>query len=271
MLASEELSMILSSSVDSGAVNVSADGSSFEVHLQDPILIPADAHNVFLSVEQATIWWTTSNITEENNKFYIDAPDTLDVVQSYVLTIENGLYDLTSLNLAILRELENLGAKTSPEPVINMSPDSATSKVNIRFNYDTVIVDFTQNNTFREILGFDSQILGAYPSAPINVLADNVAAFNQINSFLLHTDLVTDGVRINNVYNNTVAQVLIDVPPGDQIVFSPFNPARINVPQLAGQTTAKIKVWLTDENNNLVDTNGEVYTLRLVIHYLNKI
>ena len=263
----EEISMIVSSDPINGAANVSPDGSYFEVQLQDGLKIPKDALNVNVSVEEATIWWSVPNIiTGQNDKVYITGPDTNDVIQNYVLTIPQGLYDLAGINEAIARELEADGAKIDPEPLITLSPDEATQKVQLRFNYATVSIDFTQNNTPREILGFDAQVYTPVPDNPL--LAPNVAAFNQVNYFLIHSDLTNKGIRFNNNYNQTIGQVLIDVAPGSQIVSKPFNPARINAPELAGATRTNLRFWLTDDEDRRINTNNEYWTARIVIHYL---
>ena len=75
-------------------------------------------------------------------------------------------------------------------------------------------------------------------------------------------------IRFNNNYNQTIGQVLIDVAPGSQIVSKPFNPARINAPELAGATRTNLRFWLTDDEDRRVDTNSEYWTARIVIHYL---
>jgi len=265
----EEISMIVSSDPDSGAVNRSSDGSYFEIQLQDGLQLPAEALNVTVSVEEATVWWVIPNIIAgQNNKMYITGPDTLNVVQNYVVIIPQGLYDLSGLNQAILRDLENQGAKINPNPLINLTPDEATQRVEIRIDYTNVSIDFTQPDTPRDILGFNSQILGPYVGAPITVLADNVAVFNQVNYFLIHSDLTNKGIRFNNDYDQTIAQVLIDVSPGSQIVSRPFNPARITAPELAGAKRTNLRIWLTDDKGRRVNTNGEYYTARMVIRYL---
>ncbi len=263
----EEISMIVSSDPNNGAVNRSSDGSYFEVQLQDGLKIPKDALNVNISVEEATIWWTVPNIiTAENDKVYITGPDTLDVVQNYVLTIPQGLYDLSGINEAIARELEAQGAKIDPEPLLTLSPDEATQKVQLRFNYATVSIDFTPNDTPRVILGFDAQVYSPIPTNPI--LAPSVASFNRVNFFLIHSDMTNKGIRFNNNYNQTIAQVLIDVPPGSQIVSKPFNPAKVNAPELSGATRTNLRFWLTDDNNNRINTNNEYWSARIVIHWL---
>lgn len=263
----EEISMIVSSDPINGATNISPDGSYFEVQLQDGLKVPKDALNVNISVEEATIWWSVPNIiTGENDKLYITGPDTLDVIQNFVLTIPQGLYDLAGINEAIARELEASGAKIDPEPLITLSPDEATQKVQLRFNYATVSIDFTQTDTPRVILGFDAQVYSPVPTNPI--LAPNVASFNQVNYFLIHSDLTNKGIRFNNNYNQTIGQVLIDVAPGSQIVSRPFNPARINAPELAGTTRTNLRFWLTDDEDRRVNTNNEYWSARIVIHYL---
>jgi hypothetical protein len=263
----EEISMIVSSDPNNGATNISSDGSYFEVQLQDGLKVPKDALNVNIAVEEATIWWSVPNIiTGENDKVYITGPDTLDVVQNFVLTIPQGLYDLAGINEAIARELESAGAKIDPEPLITLSPDEATQKVQLRFNYATVSIDFTPNDTPRVILGFDSAVYTPVPENPL--LAPNVAAFNQVNYFLIHSDLTNKGIRFNNNYNQTIGQVLIDVSPGSQIVSKPFNPARINAPELAGATRTNLRFWLTDDEDRRVNTNNEYWSARIVIHWL---
>jgi hypothetical protein len=263
----EEVSMIVSSDPNNGAANVSSDGSYFEVQLQDGLKIPKDALNVNISVEEATIWWSVPNIiTGENDKIYMSGPDPLDVVQNYVLTIPQGLYDLAGINEAIARELESAGAKFDPEPLVSLTPDEATQKVQLRFNYATVSIDFTPNDTPRAILGFDAAVYTPLPTNPI--LAPNVAGFNTINYFLIHSDLTNKGIRFNNNYNQTIGQVLIDVSPGSQIVSKPFNPARINAQELAGANRTNLRFWLTDDEDRRVNTNSEYWTARIVIHYL---
>ena len=84
----------------------------------------------------------------------------------------------------------------------------------------------------------------------------------------MHSDLTNAGIRFNNNYNQTVAQVLIDVSPGSQITYKPFNPAVIASQELAGTIRNNIRVWLTDDKNRRVNTNNEYYSCRLVIKYL---
>lgn len=271
MMVQEEISMLVTSDPNQGAINRTADGSAFEVQLETPIEIPRDAMNVKVSCEESTIWWVIPNITTGvNDKFYVTGDDNqvVPVQQNFVITIAQGLYDLTTLNQSLLSGLEAAGARTDPEPIIQLGADSATQKVLLRLNYTNSSVDFTPQDTSRDILGFNSQVVGPNAGAPINILADNVAAFNEINSFLIHSDIVGKGIRFNNTYNQTITQVLIDVAPGSQIVSTPFNPAKSDANELRGAKRTNIRFFLTDDSNRPVDTNTEFWTTRLVISYM---
>ena len=247
MTVSHEIPMVVSSATTNGAVNKSADGSQFEINLEDDLKIPDNAKNVSVAVEEAEIWWTIPNIiTGTNDKFYVNGRDTADVVQNYTVTIPQGLYTHSELNSTILADLESQGAKQSPNPIIQILAHTASNKIQIRLEYNDSQVDFTQAQTPRDILGYNSQLLTT-ASAPENILAPNVAAFNTVNYFLIHTDLLSQGMRFNNVYNQTVAKVPITVQPGSQIVFQPVNPPRIHEPFLKGVSRNRIKFWLTGE------------------------
>jgi len=268
MINTEEFSMILSSDTATGATNVSADGSEFDVQLNEAIKIPDDALNCSLSVESATVWWSVANITTGvNDKLYMVGLDTSDVTQNFTLTIPQGLYDLTALNLKIQQLLENQDGKISPYNNFDLIADNATQKVVIKFNYSVCEIDFSQSDTPRELLGFASSNYGPYAGAPENVLAPNVAAFNSVDSFLIHCDLVDRGILLNNQYTQVVSQVLIDVAPGSQIVNTPFNPTKIEAHNLIGASRRTIRVWLTDQAGNAVNTNGELYSLKIKISY----
>lgn len=361
MLLPQEISMVVSSDPNAGASNKSADGSYFEIQLDEGLEIPKEALNVNVKVEEASIWWVVPNIiTGTNDRLYISgqsAPvdtdyatlgfdalntfsltlgvvdilvagganlptgafiigDTINIetgaltnssftitginidnvaqmnynvvpadvsqavgnwtfsrtrvgtATNYVVVIPQGLYDLSGLNQAVQRDLENQGAKIDPSPLITFTPDDATQKVQLRVNYDDVAVDFTQTDTPRIILGFNSIVYGTYPTAPIEILAPNIAQFNQVNYFLIHSDLVNKGIRFNNRYNQTISQVLIDVAPGSQIIHKPFNPSKTNAQELAGAKRTNLRFYLTDDQQRQVNTNGEFWTARIVIEYL---
>lgn len=271
----KEISLIVSSDPTQGAINRSPDGSAFEIQFDgDGISVPNDAVNVNVSVEESTIWWTVPNIvTGENDQLYIFGNIDGGGTQVFQITIPQGLYDLTGLNNTVQSLLEAAGAQTldgsgNSLPLVNFLADDATQKVLLRLNYTNAYVDFNQAQTPREILGFAAEQYGPEAGAPLNLLAPNIAAFNQVNYFLIHSDLVNKGIRFNNTFNQTIAQVLIDVAPGSQIVSTPFNPARTSSQELAGAKRSNLRFFITDDQQRSINTNGEYWSARIVIRYL---
>jgi len=100
------------------------------------------------------------------------------------------------------------------------------------------IIDFTQANTIRTILGFNSQLV---PAAPSTVVGENYessveAVFNRINFFYIRSSLVNNGLPINGVSGNIISQIPITAPPGSQINYSPQNVIAIEARNLIGVT-----------------------------------
>jgi hypothetical protein len=268
MMVQQEVNILATSDPDAGATNISINGDRFEIQLEDVLQVPAEAINTQIVVEEATVWWSIPNITTgTNDKMFITYNDGVNPLLVLNITIPQGLYDLAGLNQSIIREITNLGAPDDPVLFL-LSADDATQKVELVFNYTGITIDFTQPGTFREILGYDSQVIGPTASSPLIIIADNVAAFNQVNYFLIHSDLTTKGIRFNNNYNQTITQVLIDVSPGSQIISRPFNPARINAGELTGSQRSTLRFWITDDKNREINLNGEYFTVRVVIKYL---
>lgn len=272
----EEISLIVSSDPAAGAINKTNDGSYFEIQLDgEGIHLPKDAINVNVAVEEATVWWTIPNIiTGVNDLIRITGENDQGGTGTFNIILPQGLYDLSGLNQAIITGLENAGALTvdgngNSISLISLEADDATQKVRIRFNTAQAAIYFNIGQTPREILGFESNQYGPFPgSYPTSVLAENTAAFNQVNYFLLHSDLVNKGIRFNNSFNQTIAQILIDVAPGSQIISKPFNPAKCNGQELAGSRRTNLRFWITDDKQRPVNTNGEYFTARIVIHYM---
>lgn len=271
----EEIPLLISSDEKLDIYNKSADGSYFKVRLEDGLHIPKEAINVNLRVEQASVWYTSPNIiTGKNDRLDITGPDqATGLLQNYIVTLDQGLYSVDNLTQAIESDLINQGAKYLDNgvkrPLINFFPDTATGKLLIQINYDTVQIDFAAQRSFGSILGWDDRQIGPFTgqTMPLILRPPSVAKFNQIDYYLINSSIINQGLRINSTYNHTIARVLIDVEPGSQIVYSPNHPTRCNANSLRGQRKTEIEFWLTDQNYNRVDTNSENWSATIAIEY----
>ena len=111
---------------------------------------------------------------------------------------------------------------------------------------------------------------GGNANIPLEYVANDVTRLNQISSFLVHCDLVFDGILIND----TSSQVVIEVPirqtdkPGDLIYYEPTHPTPLDARQLIGQRRTAVRAYITDNKLNLLDTKGFSWRFRIRISYL---
>ncbi len=184
--------LLFSSDSRSGAENVSADGGSFSVTLETPISIPRNAHNCYITVQEATAWWTIYNIEEGvNDQISVTYdPGAGDV--THVLTAEAGLYDLNGLSAELSRELNAVGF---PEDLFVLVPDTAAQKTVIQFNYSSVRLDMTIARNFAFILGFIPRLVPLIgPTTGVQYeKGDTQANFNTIDYLTITSDLVSRG------------------------------------------------------------------------------
>jgi hypothetical protein len=211
---------IFSSSLNAEARNKTSDGSSFQVYLEQPILIPKEAVYCYLEVQSASIWNTSPNIkTGINDKLYVS-----DLSGDLTITIPQGLYDITLLNGEINRQILESGR---PSDSVVFIGNTATQKTILQLLTIGTEIDFTQPQTIREIVGFDSVVIGA--STVANELFDsqNIASFNQVNFFLVHGDIIQKGLKFNSKYQQILCDVAITAPAGSLVNYNPQNPPAI--------------------------------------------
>jgi hypothetical protein len=254
--------LIFSSDVSLGALNVSSDGSQFSVQLDKSISVPKNAKNVTLEVDSAAIWWTVLNIESGvNDHLRVFAGATWNDIY-----IPQGLYDLNSLETALEKAVINLGLASD---LFVIEGDSATQKVVIGFKTAGLQIDFTVTDSPRILLGYNSQFLpSSVTTFEEHIYAESVGGFSNITNFLIHSNIAGQGIPINGIYNSTIAEVKIDAPAGSLINHEPFNPIKIPMNTLAGRNINALRFWLTSQSNKAVNTNGEVWSVRISIKYI---
>jgi len=257
-----EESFFFSSDKANGAQNVSSDGSLFNVELYNPISIPKEAIYCTLEITAATIWNVSPNISAAigNNKLNFNSGGA-----NAVITIPDGLYGVDELAARIRIEVVKLGL---PNDVFVFGADDSTSKIVYHFHLRRRFIDFTQPDSFRDVLGFNSRLVPLTPQGAEHIEdGDTTAGFNRINNYLIKSDIISNGISVNAVSDSIIAAVLITSKPGSQIVFTPFHPPKANANQLIGHSKTNFGFRLTDEQGRAVDTQGQTYSFTIVIKY----
>jgi hypothetical protein len=223
-------------------VIVSDDKSRLTINLEAPLVFSSSSLMTTLEVEQASIWNTSYNISalKLNNLFYYRIAGVLQTV----IIIPDGLYSVSTLNSEITRVLLNRGLSATD---IQITGNLSTGRciINVAIGYQ---VDMTQANTVRLIVGFDSGIYPvAIPIAPESITGQNTAKFNNTNSILITTNLVGNGIPINNTGAGLIASVPIQTAVGSLISYQPVNPIIVDANMLKGRSTQNFYIQLSDD------------------------
>lgn len=259
-LIPKSLSYFFSSDAENKAANVSSDGSQFTVILDRPLSLPYNSVSATLSILQASIWNTSPNIspTFANSVFRFRAAGIF-----YTLNIPEGLYSLSGFGSFLAVQFSNLGLATN---LIIVSGDESTQRTILTFLNAGDQVDFTVANSCREVLGFNSRVVTA-PSAGYNEYSDNEANFNRVNSYLIRSNLVSQGIPINSIGANIIAQIPINAAVGSQINYQPQHPTPVDASELIGVSKNTFTFSLCDQSLRATPTAGETWFFILVINY----
>jgi hypothetical protein len=261
--------MLIDSHPESGSINLTPDGSQFQVPFSEAFLIPANAININVTVPEAQVYNTAPNVIKGvNDTLYFQG---LPGPVNTTVVLPPGLYDIPLINAELARQ----GVTT-----YSFTEDDATQKVVFNNNSGLIsLVLFTgaHSNSPWFIMGAWSGTrsnpapvdIGTPAGVPPggNQTFPQVATFNLVNKFLIHSDLVQRGIRLNGGFSQIITDVPIEVPPGSQITYSPPIPASSPANELAGAPRNILRFWLTDNTNNYVNTNGEFWSARLSIHF----
>lgn len=264
-MQNKTLPLFVGSAAELGATNVSAGRDRFDVQFKNSVYFPPEARNITLEVRNATIWWTVLNVEAGVNdafRFITDNP-----LVTTDITIEPGLYDVSSLNSAVNAGLVNAGLASG---LITIVGDNATQKVILVFSALDQRVEWVATS-FWELTGFNNgQFVPAagFTTGPFSESAPNVANFSDVSNFLVHTTLVQRGIPTGDQDFQMIASIPINVPPGSQQTYEPQNPVKLNTDQWRGQRFNQATFWITDQLNRSLDFNGEDFTLLVVFSYL---
>ena len=193
---------------------------------------------------------TIANVTSSNNKFKYFNGATWKT-----LTIGVGSYELTDLSNEVIRlmKVNNDYDTANDKPYLWFEPNLSrlTTELHLENGYK---VDFNIPNSIGNILGFNKTIVDKnYNESPnpINII--------NVNSILIHCDLVQSSYY-NGKPSNIIYSFPINSDPGYRMISEPLVQ---RMHKIIPEKISKMRVWLTDDNNNPLDLRGELVTINL--------
>ena len=235
---------------------VSSDKTDFTTDFSPPLHL--DPKKRFeLSLVNLESYNSIPNVDETNNKFVYSA----DSGTTWkTIRLSEGCYEIPEINAAIQRQLERNGhwnnAAIPASHYITVGANSSTLRAYVEITNASYRVNMTLS-TIRAMLGFKPKTLhsGYFEGEnPVDIL--------KVNTILVNCDIISGSYR-NGSQAPVVYSFFPDVSPGYKIVQSPNNLVYLPV-ALAGNIQ-RMRVWLTDQNNELLNLRGETVTIRFHI------
>lgn len=240
-------------------VTLSSKSTDFTTQFPNPIQLEKNKsyEAALLSLET---WNSIPNITNENNNFTYST-DNGTTWKS--IKLRKGAYEIMEINDEIQRQMIVSEDYNTQNESMYITISTFTLSSVIEINHPSYKINFDVENSIGPLLGWNTEILSfGYHQSTNNVNITNV------NSILVHTDIIR-----NSYVNGHRAKVIhsfspsvgpgykIREKPQPQLVFCSINLSEID----------RIRIWLTDEENNPLDLQGEEITIRILIREVSNI
>jgi hypothetical protein len=252
----KEISLVF----DSGSSGVQILGpdpnnkAEFSVSFDEPLTLPAHGIDCTLSTDEVIVTNNNPNITEPSDFTY----------NGITYTIPIGLWSVSELEDEMNFLIAPLPVPIVEDTHVTLTGVQALGKVRI---YNELGLDFPggSSNQLVTLLGL---AVGQLPiPAGTTILGDNIARFDVQDSYVVATDLVSNGIRFNNDYAQVISVVHITTGAGGLIVFTPVQPAIIPTPELLGITKSRIEMRLLNNDLSPVDTRQTDWSVRVRIKW----
>ena len=140
---------------------------------------------------------------------------------------------------------------------LKIIPNFNTNKVRIELA-NGYTVDFSQANTIRTLLGFDSIVVSTDQEG------NSIASVNTVEKVLIHTSLV-NSTYLGSSVSDVIGEHILDKPPGSQLQEKPAPLIWIPMSENISRDIDHIRVYYTDQNNDPINFVGESTTVQLYI------
>jgi hypothetical protein len=230
--------------------------NNFTISFSPPMVIP---QNWEIALQQLNVWYSWFNISPQyNNQTFRYSTNSGGTFKT--ITITAGLYTLQDINNYIQAQMLANGdynnSTNPPSFYVTLSADYNTFKCLITITNATYQVDLTQGNLY-SLLGFTPIIVTTTQEG-----ANIVNITNGIDKIYAHCDIVT-GSYSGGSASDVIYAFQANSAPSSLMEFTPFK--LIYLPISVANYLYKMRLYLTDQDGNNLDLNGESinYTLHL--------
>lgn len=194
-------------------------------------------------------YYSFANIDATNNNFTysIDNGVTWETILLPV-----GCYEIKKIDSEIKRLM-------APDVGIEILANTTTLGSILNITEATHRVDFTVANSIASVLGFNAVIL----TTGYNI-SSNIVNILRVNSILVNCNIVNNSYLKGSQFP-VLYSFFPNVAPGKKIAKEPNT---VTYLPINAKYIPNIRIWLTDQDGNLIDFRGETITCRLHLKQL---
>ena len=214
----------------------------------NPTLELDEAKEYEMALVNLETYWSFPNVTEKNNLFKFS-----DFKKNRHILIPKGAYELDEINNYIQDQMVKLGFEKN---TIKIAPNKNTLKCMLYISKG-YMVDMNPANSLASILGFNHlPYIAKYEDKTYE--GESIVKIININSIYIHNNIIS-----HSYIDGSLSPVLYSFFPktgvGEKIIEQPrervYSPINLN-------TITSMETWLTDQDNNDLDLQGENLTIR---------
>ena len=180
----------------------------------------------------------------------------LDEYNSSFITydLEPGIYSYEEISEALFYILQSEYPQSDSEILIRL--DDITRKTKLVINSGNIAIRFDEKSFFSTILGFTAGWDYKHCNQYLSQKIVNLSSTNKIH---LKCDTI-DGSVVNGVRQPVLHSFVLDRPSGFKVF---CEPETIHYKKINKSVLNTITFYLEDDNNEVVDFNGETMTFTL--------
>ncbi len=209
----------------------------------------------------ALLWFsaynTVFNIIEGvNNMFYFyheddEEPNVIKV------KLPSGAYEFSQINYEIDRQIKLLGMKS----VIKLTIDKTTSKTQLTLLRDDLVVCFDFEHSLKDLLGFTQSRYHYSEENKGIIISEKIINITKLSTINVECSIIRNSYMNGQQKNILYSFPSYTVPIGFKIIERISHP--IFLPVHKTSTISAITIRIVDENDELVNFNGEEIALAL--------
>lgn len=238
--------------MESKSIVLSSREAQFKTSFYPPITLDPNSYHS-LALITLDMYNSIPNIDDNNNVFRYEFEN-----EMHDIIIPTGSYDIDAIDNYIQQTLDERQHVDLFEIKANLN----TLKCNIDIKTPAIKIYFDHDNSLKDLFGFTKNTLEGVGTH----VSTNLVDILKVNSILVDCNVIS-GSYLNDSQKAILYSFSPNVPPGYKIVEKPNS--IIHLPVTLPVLT-ELKINLTDQNRNKINTRGEEITIRLELRSMKK-